>query len=143
MRVKNYGLAFDFVPTQESYIADLEIEVANQYVTQNLTNFVLINYYKKERTLYASNTDGFQNITKQLYIEMFSLDTNPRKYIYDKRDDAIYKIMDTPISQEFDPSKRKIYTLPIELVNNNNLRFNMEFIRNKFNELWEILNAIW
>lgn len=142
MRVKNYGLAFDFVPTQESYIADLEIEVANQYVTQNLTNFVLINYYKKERTLYASNTDGFQNITKQLYIEMFSLDTNPRKYIYDKRDDAIYKIMDTPISQEFDPSKRKIYTLPIELVNNNNLRFNMEFIRNKFNELWEILNAI-
>lgn len=142
MRVKNYGLAFDFVPTQESYIADLEIEVANQYVTQNLTNFVLINYYKKEKTLYASNTDGFQNITKQLYIEMFSLDTNPRKYIYDKRDDAIYKIMDTPISQEFDPSKRKIYTLPIELVNNNNLRFNMEFIRNKFNELWEILNAI-
>lgn len=142
MRVKNYGLAFDFVPTQESYIADLEIEVANQYVTQNLTNFVLINYYKKERTLYASNTDGFQNITKQLYIEMFSLDTNPRKYIYDKRDDAIYKIMDTPISQEFDPSKRKIYTLPIELVNNNNLKFNMEFIRNKFNELWEILNAI-
>lgn len=142
MRVKNYGLAFDFVPTQESYIADLEIEVANQYVTQNLTNFVLINYYKKEKTLYASNTDGFQNITKQLYIEMFSLDTNPRKYIYDKRDDAIYKIMDTPISQEFDPSKRKIYTLPIELVNNNNLRFNMEFIRSKFNELWEILNAI-
>lgn len=142
MRVKNYGLAFDFVPTQESYIADLEIEVANQYVTQNLTNFVLINYYKKEKTLYASNTDGFQNITKQLYIEMFSLDTNPRKYIYDKKDDAIYKIMDTPISQEFDPSKRKIYTLPIELVNNSNLRFNMEFIRNKFNELWEILNAI-
>lgn len=142
MQVKSYGLAFDFEPTKESYVENVEIQVTQTYVTQSLTNFVLINYYKREKSLRAFNADGFQNIQKQLYIEMFALDTNPRKYIYDKRDDAIYKIVDTPISQEFDPSKRKMYSLPIELVNSSDLRFDLDFIRNKFNELWGVLNAI-
>lgn len=140
MRIKNYGLMFEFVPAQES--DRKEIAMTNEYVTQECRNFVLVNYFKGEKKNVAFNDEGFQTTNKIMYIEMFMVDdTNPRKMIYDKKDDCFYRILDTPIEQSFDPSKRKLYRLPIEYITDSDLRFNSTFIRNKFDELWRVLNG--
>lgn len=139
MRVKNYGLLFDYLPSRETL--DTDMPITNQYVTQEFTNFVLVNYYKGERKNVAFNSDGFQSVSKQMYIELYALDTNPRKILFDKKDDKFYKILETPINQEFEPNKRKLYTLPIELINDSNIKFDKAFIVDKFNELWEVLNG--
>lgn len=139
MRIKSYGLLFDFLPTQES---DNEaMPVTKQYVMQECTNFVLVNYFKGEKKNVAFNDEGFQTYTKQMFIEMYMIDTNPRKILYDKKDNAFYRILEMPINQEFNPSHRKLYRLPIELIADSDLRFDSEFIRNKFDELWGVLNG--
>ena len=139
MKIKSYGLLFDFLPTQE--IENEEMPVVKNYVKQECTNFVLVNYFKGEKKNVAINSDGFQSLVKQMYIEMYMVDTNPRKMLYDKKDDCFYRILETPISQEFEPSKRKLYRLSIELINNSDLRFDEKFIKDKFNELWRVLNG--
>lgn len=139
MKIKSYGLLFDFLPTKE--IENEEMPVVKNYVRQDCTNFVLVNYFKSERKNLATNAEGFQNLVKQMYIEMYMIDTNPRKMLYDKKDDSFYRILETPISQEFEPSKRKLYILPIEFINDSDLRFDDKFIKDKFNELWSVLNG--
>lgn len=139
MRIKSYGLLFDFLPTQES--DNQAMPVTKQYVTQECNNFVLVNYFKGEKKNVAFNSEGFQTYTKQMFIEMYMIDTNPRKILYDKKDNAFYRVLETPIDQEFNPSNRKLYRLPIELIADSDLRFDSEFIHNKFEELWGVLNG--
>lgn len=140
MQIKSYGLMFEFMPTKETDYD--EIKVTKNYVTQECKNFVLINYFKGEKKNIAYNADGFQTLDKQMYIELYMIeDTNPRKIIYDKKDDSFYRILETPINQEYNPSRKKIYRLPIEFISDSDLRFDSDFVRKKFDELWGELNA--
>lgn len=140
MRIKSYGLFFDFLPTKETM--NEKMEVVKDYVTQECTNFAMASYYKGEKKNVAFNEDGFQSYTKQMFIELFMLDTtNPRKMLYDKKDDSFYRILETPINQEYNPSKRKIYRLTIEMINDSDLRFDSQFIRDKFKEMEREING--
>ena len=141
MRVAKFGMAFNYEPTTQTTIETGEIIYPDKFLKQRCKDFTLINYYIKEKRFYAQNIMGFNNIEKQLYIEMFLIDNNPRKYIYDNYSDAIYKVLDTPINVNFDTIQRKMYEIPISLLNTSEIRIDKEFIVNKFNELKGLINA--
>lgn len=140
MRAKSNGLAFNFTPAFETPMQNFE-EVTNQYVIQDLNNFVLINFYKYEKKQFAVNQDGFQSINRILYAEMPMIDTNPRNYIYDGKESLIYKVIDMPINPSVDPSKKKLVQVQIELVNTSDLKFDLKFIKAKYDELFGVMYA--
>lgn len=138
MRIKYYGLAFDYEPSEEVNFDDVDLVKG---VNQKIHNFVYINYYKFAKSFRAINQNGFMQIDMKLFIEMYMIDENPRKYIYDDKEGKIFRILETPLEQVFNPAKRKMYQLPIELITNNEMKFDIDFIKAKFNELREVANA--
>lgn len=141
MRIKYYGMLFDYTEALEVQKKNIELDAG--YVAQEINNFVLVNYYKREKKYWAIDDNGFQTIKKQLFIELYMTDTNPRKLLYDKKDDMVYRISDMPIGQTFEPDRRRLYELPIEVIETAKftMRLNMDFIRSKYDELWEVYNA--
>lgn len=139
MRVKYYGLAFDYEPSTEITHDEESSLVKN--INQLIHNFAFINYHKFSKTYRAFSADGFMKYDMKLFVEMYMIDTNPRKFIYDDKEQAIFRILDMPLEQSFNPAKRRIYQLPIELVTNNDIRFDLDFIKAKFEELKGVANA--
>lgn len=139
MRIKSYGLLFDYTNAQE--VKRPNIDGITNYLIQELNNFVLISYFKREKKYSATDENGFLNIKQQLFIEFYMTDTFPRKILYDAKSDLLYRIKDMPINQEFEPSRRRLYELPIELIDSSFLRFDLDFIRAKYKEMLGIYNA--
>lgn len=139
MRVKRYGLLFDYEGTKESEMDN--IAYINNYVEQTFNNFVLVNYFLIQKSLTTYKDDGFQNISQQFFIELFMIDTNPRKLLYDKKSDKIYYVNNTEIAQELEPNRRRLYTLPLQVINEASFKIDTQFIRDKFNQMWEVYNG--
>lgn len=140
MKIVCSGLAFDYEPTKE--IMRKNSAIVEDYVQQEFTNFALISYYKKEKKQYTRNLDGFMNIDIRMVFEMNMLDTNPRRYIYDKATDLVFRVSNTPINPSLDPSKRRMIELDVDMVNSSEMLFDLDFIRNKYKEIWEALYAV-
>ena len=139
MRIASSGLAFDYAPTKE--IMRKNSMIAEDYVKQEFTNFALISYYKKEKKQVTRNLEGFLNIDIRMVFEMNMLDTNPRRYIYDKSTDLVFRVSNTPINPALDPSKRRMIELDVDMVNSSEMLFDLDFIREKYKEIWEALYA--
>lgn len=139
MRIASSGLAFDYEPTKE--IMRKNSMIAEDYVKQEFTNFALISYYKKEKKQVTRNLEGFLNIDIRMVFEMNMLDTNPRRYIYDKSTDLVFRVSNTPINPALDPSKRRMIELDVDMVNSSEMLFDLDFIREKYKEIWEALYA--
>lgn len=139
MRIASSGLAFDYEPTKE--IMRKNSMIAEDYVKQEFTNFALISYYKKEKKQVTRNLEGFLNIDTRMVFEMNMLDTNPRRYIYDKSTDLVFRVSNTPINPALDPSKRRMIELDVDMVNSSEMLFDLDFIREKYKEIWEALYA--
>lgn len=139
MKKKFYGLMFNYEANSEVEEENLGLSL---YVVQNLSNFILVNYFKTQKRYVATEANGFQTLRQGLFIKLYSVGVNPRMILYDKDTDMLYRILDMPIEQEFAPNKRNLYELPIELINTSFLRFDKEFIKNKFNEMWGVYNGI-
>lgn len=141
MRIASSGLAFDYEPMKE--IATKNPKIMEHYVEQRMSNFALVSYYKSEKKLYAQNEFGFMNIEYKMVFEMNMLDVNPRRFIYDKASDFIFKVISTPINPSLDPSKRRMIQLEVDMINSkDDLMFDLEFIKGKYKELWEALYAV-
>ena len=139
MRIASSGLAFDYEPTKE--VMRKNSNIVDDYVRQEFTNFALISYYKKEKKQVTRNLDGFLNIDIRMVFEMNMLDTNPRRYIYDKSTDLVFRVSNTPINPALDPSKRRMIELDVDMVNSSEMLFDLDFIREKYKEIWEALYA--
>lgn len=140
MRLKSDGLAFNYTPAQETTMEKFS-DLVQVYVTQFLSDFALVNYYKTEKRNYAFNDNGFQSITREMWFEMPLIDTNPRTFIYDAKDEMVYKVMEAPINPAYNPAMRKLIELRVELINWSDYKFDIDFIKDKYDELKGVLYA--
>lgn len=138
MRIKSYGLLFTYQPTVEVEHQNIQL---TKHLSNVLSNFILINYFKYEKIFQIRLDDGFMTKKTQMFIDLYASKLNPNELLFDKETNQIYKVMDIPINQEYDPAKRKRYTLPIEMIDSNLLNIDINFVLNKYNYLYEQYNA--
>lgn len=138
MTIVSRGLAFDYEPSKEELAGE---ELIKPYVVQKLYNFGLVEYYKKEGKIQVNLGNGFMQMENVMIFQMSMIDGEPRRMIFDWGDQKIYRVSNTPLNPLYKPSERRLVSLKVNLINSNMLRFDVEFLRAKYNELVESLNG--